>query len=91
MREQYVLLKKNVKQALKNAFPEFVFCYHDHLCEATFSFWSSAHNGAIDAAEFRFNEQGEFFLPEDGALISDKDRAWHEDMIARFNAVINHE
>jgi hypothetical protein len=84
---------KKVKQALRDAFPDMCFCYHGHHDEPAYSFWFTGLDGHLDSSMFYINKQGECFLPKDACIemISTKDRAWHEDMVAKFNAVINHE
>ena len=79
--------ERKVKQALREAFPDIIFTFQGHCDVPMFSFFYYAPDGDIDSAEVVFDEQGELVLSD--KLISTKDRAWHEDMVAQFNAVVS--
>ena len=79
--------ERRVKQALREAFPDIIFTFQGHCDVPMFSFFYYASGGDIDSAEMVFDDQGEFVLTD--KLISTKGKAWHEGMVAKFNAVVS--
>ncbi len=75
-----------VKRALCAAFPDMLFTFQRHFDDPMFTFFYYAPDGDIDSAEMVFDDQGKFALTD--KLMSTKDKAWHEDMVAQFNVVV---